>query len=156
MSVWFPGVILWHVTCPKLCRALQEASHFTCLWPVNIWLCCTRYHQSSSRSVVPRIRLSSSCVQWGSGKKAVRRALGRIVFVCQYCALLPIFLLCFPSSLALHHWDFSPVHPSHAGIQCRCCQFQVVDGRMLRRSTNVICSVRSCHIWHGRLHIRLN
>ena len=33
MSVGFPGVILWHVICPKLCRALPEASHFTCLWP---------------------------------------------------------------------------------------------------------------------------
>ena len=33
MSVGFPGVILWHVICPKLCRALPEASHLTCLWP---------------------------------------------------------------------------------------------------------------------------
>ena len=33
MSVGFPGVILWHVICPKLCRALPEASHFNCLWP---------------------------------------------------------------------------------------------------------------------------
>ena len=71
-------------------------------------------------------------------------------------ALSPIFLIGFPSSLALHHRGFSPVHPSHAGIRCRCCQFQVVDGRMLRRPTNVFCSVRSCHIWHGGLHIRLN
>ena len=74
--------------------------------------------------------------------------------VWRYCALSPIFLLCFPSSLALHHRGFSPVHPFHTGIQCRCCRFQVHDGQMLRRSTNVFCSVRSCHIWHGRLHIR--
>ena len=33
MSVGFPGVILWHVVCPKLCRALPEASHLTRLWP---------------------------------------------------------------------------------------------------------------------------
>ena len=33
MSVGFPGVILWHVIGPKLCRALPEASHRTCLWP---------------------------------------------------------------------------------------------------------------------------
>ena len=32
--------------------------------------------------------------------------------------------------------------------------FEVHDGQMPRRSTNVFCSVRSCHIWHGRLHIR--
>ena len=33
MSVGLPGVILWHVVCPKLCRALPEASHVTHLWP---------------------------------------------------------------------------------------------------------------------------
>ena len=33
MSVGFLGLILWHVICPKLCRALPEASHLTCLWP---------------------------------------------------------------------------------------------------------------------------
>ena len=33
MSVGFPGVILWHVVCPKLCRALPEASHLARLWP---------------------------------------------------------------------------------------------------------------------------
>ena len=80
--------------------------------------------------------------------------MGRIVFVWQYCALSPIFLLCFPSSLVLHHRGYSPVHPFHAGIQCRCSRFQVHDGQMLRRYTNVFCSLRSCHIWPGRLHIR--
>ena len=59
-------------------------------------------------------------------------------------------------SSALHHRGFSPVHPFHAGIQCRCCRFQVLDGQMLRRFTSVLCSVRSCHIWHGMLHIRQN
>ena len=33
MSVGFPGVVLWHVVCPKLCCALPEASHLTRLWP---------------------------------------------------------------------------------------------------------------------------
>ena len=33
MYVGSPGVILWHVVCPKLCRALPEALHLTCLWP---------------------------------------------------------------------------------------------------------------------------
>ena len=33
MSVGSPGVILWHVVGPKLCHALPEASHLTCLWP---------------------------------------------------------------------------------------------------------------------------
>ena len=32
MSVGFLGVILWHFICPKLCRALPEASHLTCVW----------------------------------------------------------------------------------------------------------------------------
>ena len=33
MYVGFPGVILWHIVCPKLCRALPKASHLTYLWP---------------------------------------------------------------------------------------------------------------------------
>ena len=33
MSVGFPGVILWHIVCPKLCRTLPEASHITRLRP---------------------------------------------------------------------------------------------------------------------------
>ena len=146
LSVGFPGVILWHVTCPKLCRALPEASHFTCLWPGIINQHLALMPQKNLTVVLLRSFSESTA------KKAVHRALGRIVSVCRYCALSPIFLLCFPSSLALHHIGYSPVHPSHAGIQCRCYQFlvlcgQVVDGRMMRRSTNVFCSVRSCHFW---------
>ena len=33
MSVGFPGVVLWHVVCPKFCCALPEASQLTRLWP---------------------------------------------------------------------------------------------------------------------------
>ena len=33
MSVGFPGVVLWHVVCPKLGCALPEASHLTRLLP---------------------------------------------------------------------------------------------------------------------------
>ena len=33
MSVGFPGVVLYHVVCPKLCCALPEASHLTHSWP---------------------------------------------------------------------------------------------------------------------------
>ena len=33
MSVGLPGVVLWHVSCPKLCCALPEASHVARLWP---------------------------------------------------------------------------------------------------------------------------
>ena len=32
MSVGFPGVVFWHVVCPKLC-ALSEAAHLIRLWP---------------------------------------------------------------------------------------------------------------------------
>ena len=52
------------------------------------------------------------------------------------------------------HQPFFPVHPFHAGIQYRYCQFLVLGGRMLRRSTNVFRTVRNCHTWHGRLHIQ--
>ena len=87
-------------------------------------------------------KVCSSCI----GSSSVRLAIP--------CTLTRRPFLCFPSSLALHHRWFSPVHPFHAGIQCRCCQFLVLGGQMLRRSTNVRCSVRNCHMWHGRLHIR--
>ena len=33
MSVGFPGVVLWHIVCPKLVHALPEGSHLTRLWP---------------------------------------------------------------------------------------------------------------------------
>ena len=33
MSVGSPGVVLWRVVCPKLCRALPKASHLTHPWP---------------------------------------------------------------------------------------------------------------------------
>ena len=33
MSVGFPGVVLWHVVCPKLGCALPGASHLTRLLP---------------------------------------------------------------------------------------------------------------------------
>ena len=33
MSVGSPGVVLWHVVCPKLCCALPKASHLTHSWP---------------------------------------------------------------------------------------------------------------------------
>ena len=33
LSVGFPGVVLWHVVCPKLCCTLPEFSHLTRLWP---------------------------------------------------------------------------------------------------------------------------
>ena len=144
MSVGFPGVILWHVVCPKLCRALPEASHLTLLWPgiINHHLALLP-QESDLRSV----RLC---------KKAVRRAVGRIVIVWRYCALSPIFLLCFP---VVSHFVIGVVLlsiRSMQGFQCRCCQFQVLDGPMLRRSTNAPCSVQNCHMWHGRLHIRQN
>ena len=32
MSVGFPSVVLWHVVCPQLCRALPQTSHLTRLW----------------------------------------------------------------------------------------------------------------------------
>ena len=87
----------------KLCRALPEASHLTCLWPGII------YHH---HALLPQeLDCCPPAFSGGYGKKAVHRALGR----------------CFVSSLPLHHRGFSPVHPSHAGIQCKCCQFQVVD-----------------------------
>ena len=48
-------------------------------------------------SVVPfqRLRILLG-VQRGYGKKAVRRALGRIVFVWRYCELSPISFSVFP------------------------------------------------------------
>ena len=33
MSVGLPGVVLWHIACPKLCCTLPEASHLTSLSP---------------------------------------------------------------------------------------------------------------------------
>ena len=63
---------------------------------------------------------------------------------------------CFPSSLAFHHKGFSLVHPFHAEIQCRCYQFLVFCCQMLKRSTDVFCSVSNCRRWHGRLHFRQN
>ena len=51
---------------------------------------------------------------------------------------------------------FSFVRPFRAGIQCRCCQFQLLDGQTLRRSTKIFCSVRNCHMWYGRLRMRQN
>ena len=33
MSVGFPGVILWHITCLKFGSTFPEASHLTRLWP---------------------------------------------------------------------------------------------------------------------------
>ena len=129
-------------------------------------------------SVVPfqRLRISPACGQVSSiiislccpknltivllrsvrfWQKGCSSCIGSNSVRLRYCALSPIFLLCFPSSLALHHTFFF-VHPFHAGIQCSCCRFQVLDGQMLRRSTNVFCSVWSCLMRHGRLHIRQN
>ena len=42
MSVGLPGVVLWHIVCPKPCCARPEASHFTRLWPgiINRHLAC--------------------------------------------------------------------------------------------------------------------
>ena len=46
MSVGFPGVILWHIVCPKLCRAVPEASsHLTRLWPGVINYNLALWHQ---------------------------------------------------------------------------------------------------------------
>ena len=98
MSVGFPSVILWHVISPKVCRALPEASHFTCLWPstINHHLAllpqqCDFCHPALSEVIAKNLFV----VHWR-----------RIVSVCRYSALSPIFHLCFPSSLALHHRVF--------------------------------------------------
>ena len=45
---------------------------------------------------------------------------------------------------------------SMQGFSAGAVSFQVLGGQMLKRSKNVFCSVRNCHMWHGRLHIRQN
>ena len=52
----------------------------------------------------------------------------------------PFSFSVFPEVSRIITGFFSPVHPPHARIHCKCCPFQVLDGQMLRRSTHVFCS----------------
>ena len=134
--------------CPKTlsCPSRGFASH----------LLVARDHQSSSRSVAPKnLTVVPPAFSKVMAKKAVRRALGRIVFAI-LCTLTHLPSRFSPVVSCFIREVFSPVHPFHTGIQCSCCRLQVHDDQMLTRSTNVFCSVPSCHIWHGRLHIRQN
>ena len=66
MSVGSPGVVLWHVVCPKLCCALPKASHLT----IVTSLCCpmSDYRSSAFSEVLTGC---SSCI----GSKNVRLAM---------------------------------------------------------------------------------
>ena len=127
---------------------LPEASHLTRLWPGII---------NRHLALLPQ--------EFDSRPSAFSEVLAKWLFVVHWVEWCPSgdtmyshpsSLSVFPVSLALHHRGFSLVNPFHAKIKCRCHQFLVLCGRMLGRSTNVFCSVSSCHTWHGRLHIRQN
>ena len=57
MSVGLPGVVQWHVACPKLCCTLPEASHLTRLWPgiINCQLALLSQESESRPSAVSEV-----------------------------------------------------------------------------------------------------
>ena len=117
-SVGLPGVVLWHVACPKLCCALPEASHLTRLWPgiINRHLALLSQESDSRPSAFSEVLAigCSSCI--GS---SVRLAIP--------CTLTHLPSLFSQSSRASSQ-RFSPVRPFHAEIQCWwCCQFLVPE-----------------------------
>ena len=100
--------------CPKLCRPFQRLRISPAcgqLSSIIISLCCPK-------------NLTFVLLRSVRYKKAVRRALGRIVFVWRYCALSPIFLLCFPSRvflLSIHSMQgFSVGAVSFSCLMVRC------------------------------------
>ena len=132
----------------KLCCTLPDASHLTRLWPgiINPHLALLFQESDSRLSAVSEVLAKRlfvlHWVEWCSSGDTVYSHPSSFSF--------------FPVVSRFITGFFSPVHPFHAGIQCRCCQLLVLGGLMLKRSTNVFCSVRNCHMWPGRLHIRQN
>ena len=147
MPVGFPGVVQRHITCPKFCSTLPEASHLTRLWPGII----NRYFILLSQE--------SDC-----RSSAISEVLTERLFVAHWVEWCPSgdAMYSYPSSLSvlpvvsrfITRFFFLSIRST--GVLCRCCQFLVLCGQMLRRYTNVFCSVSSCHMLHGRLDIRQN
>ena len=144
MSVGSRGGVLWHVVCPKLGYALSKASHLTCLWPGII----NRYFALLSQE--------SDC-----RPSAFREALTKRLFVVHWVEWCPSgdAMYSHPSSLCVlpvvsRFIAGAFLLSIHTEILCRCYQFLVLCGQVLRRSTKVFCPVSSCHTRHGRLHIR--
>ena len=108
MSVGFPGVILWH-TCPKFCRALPEASHFTCLKPGII---------SQHLALLPQ--------EFDCCPPALSEVIATRLFIVHWVEWCPSgdIVHSRPSSFSVLPvvsrfitGIFSPVHPFHAEIQ---------------------------------------
>ena len=129
-SVGLPGVVLWHVACPKLCCALPEASHLTRLWPgiINRHLALLSQESDSRPSAFSEVLAigCSSCI--GS---SVRLAIP--------CTLTHLPSLFSQSSRASSQRFFSC--PS---VPCRDSVLVVLS----------VSGAGTVTLWHGRLQIR--
>ena len=141
----FPGVVQRHITCPKFCSTLPEASHLTRLWPciINRHLALLSQEFDSRPAafseVLTKWLFVVHWVEWcPSGDAMYSQPSSLPVFPVVSCFVTSFFFLSIRST----------------GILCRCCHSLVTRGQLLWRSTNVFCPVSICRKWHGRLDIR--